>query len=810
MRYPDLSAYLMPPPLLDGGVDLEIQRNRLSLVHSDAPLKLLWVQATPTDSGRWAMTMFFNRPAWGVFHLGTDSSFIAPNDITFWSSEGRVRAPLYLSDLTCGRVSEQVNGTLTFTGSASAQPGASFFIRLPKVSALDPSASEAVFQLPFQTENDQVPLRNDSIDYLNKDYESFRQLLMSRLNLDNPNWSDDSPADMGGMLAEVLAYAGDYLSYYQDAVATEAYLKTARLRVSLRRHARLLDYRIGEGGTSRVWVQLKVQKAVTLPSGTRFWSRNETAGTTDRIAASNLDIIYEAVSEHLLVTELNSLRIWDGNVDYFVLYRGTTSVEVAAPKHANITKHLRPGIDVLLSSSLDTQCSLNHVVRVQSVRLSGLSPSGEQLIVIEWQADDALPFDLTVTDRVNGIVDHGLAFLSGNLVLSEFGSTTTSVLPPPDSNPTRAYRPSLPNAPLVWSEDPKLGDMEASARSQTVINPITALPCIKLIEMPLGFDDAHRPSPLSFHTPKIWSPRYDLLDCGPFDRCFVVEKDNQGQTSLRFGDGRLGSKPTSGATMVAIYRLGNTSAASVGPNSLKNFKAPSQIDQTLLSDAIITISNPLPANAVTLPQSMGDIRQNAPVAHRIQQSCAKIGDYAAAAKKVEGVFDAVAGLEERARWPIVVVHVRNRMNASLTQDLIRKVEEHLAQRRLAGRDIVVLGPILVPLSITLEITIIKNKGAQEIKEAVRQALLGPKGLFDPRSLTFGQVIYSSKILTAVTKVQGVLGGILTTLHRTGNHKKPSSPPSMLALAFNEIARLDDDPALPANGLLTLTIRIAES
>jgi hypothetical protein len=44
-------------------------------------------------------------------------------------------------------------------------------------------------------------------------------------------------------LVETLAYVGDHLSYTQDAVATEAYLGTARRRTSLRRHARLLDYR---------------------------------------------------------------------------------------------------------------------------------------------------------------------------------------------------------------------------------------------------------------------------------------------------------------------------------------------------------------------------------------------------------------------------------------------------------------------------------------------------------------------------------------------------------------------------------------
>ena len=65
--------------------------------------------------------------------------------------------------------------------------------------------------------------------------------------------------DLGMTLVELLAYVGDYLSYYQDAVATEAYLDTARQRISVRRHARLVDYRMHEGSNARAWVTVCTQ-----------------------------------------------------------------------------------------------------------------------------------------------------------------------------------------------------------------------------------------------------------------------------------------------------------------------------------------------------------------------------------------------------------------------------------------------------------------------------------------------------------------------------------------------------------------------
>jgi hypothetical protein len=106
------------------------------------------------------------------------------------------------------------------------------------------------------------PLRTQpDINYLAKDYESFRQLILDRLALIMPAWNETHAPDIGITLVELLAYAGDYLSYYQDAVATEAYLGTARERISVRRHARLVDYLMHEGCNSRTWVTIKTDQS---------------------------------------------------------------------------------------------------------------------------------------------------------------------------------------------------------------------------------------------------------------------------------------------------------------------------------------------------------------------------------------------------------------------------------------------------------------------------------------------------------------------------------------------------------------------
>jgi hypothetical protein len=121
------------------------------------------------------------------------------------------------------------------------------------------------FDCPTDTTCPPPVYEHPEINYLAKDYSSFRQLLLDRLALTIPGWQERHIPDVGIALVEVLAYVGDYLSYYQDAVATEAYLGTARQRISVRRHARLVDYFMHEGNNARTWLFLNTSQDI-LPT----------------------------------------------------------------------------------------------------------------------------------------------------------------------------------------------------------------------------------------------------------------------------------------------------------------------------------------------------------------------------------------------------------------------------------------------------------------------------------------------------------------------------------------------------------------
>ena len=102
----------------------------------------------------------------------------------------------------------------------------------------------------------EAPAAEPALNYLAKDYESFRQLMLDRMATTIPAWQERSPADLGVSLVEALAYAADHTSYFQDAVATEGHLPLARLRTSVLRHARLLGYQATEGANARTLVAI--------------------------------------------------------------------------------------------------------------------------------------------------------------------------------------------------------------------------------------------------------------------------------------------------------------------------------------------------------------------------------------------------------------------------------------------------------------------------------------------------------------------------------------------------------------------------
>lgn len=111
----------------------------------------------------------------------------------------------------------------------------------------------------------------DRIRYRAGDYANAREWLLERLDRDPKlaAWTYRGADDPGIALYEGAALLIDSLTFYQEAYANEAYLRTATWRDSVADLVRLLGYRLkpGMGGTGTFAFEVKGTAPVTIPSG---------------------------------------------------------------------------------------------------------------------------------------------------------------------------------------------------------------------------------------------------------------------------------------------------------------------------------------------------------------------------------------------------------------------------------------------------------------------------------------------------------------------------------------------------------------
>src|SRR5437016_9767626 len=144
-----------------------------------------------------------------------------------------------------------------------------------------------------------------AIDYLAKDYASFRQALLDFIPTRLPVWTERSEADIGMMLLELFAATADTLSYMQDRVANEAFLSSATQRRSVAGHLALLGYQMDEGASAHTWLQFQVNTTtpVLLDPGFRV--------STNALSDNEQIIVFETYTAATLRTEHNTIQIYD-------------------------------------------------------------------------------------------------------------------------------------------------------------------------------------------------------------------------------------------------------------------------------------------------------------------------------------------------------------------------------------------------------------------------------------------------------------------------------------------------------------------
>jgi hypothetical protein len=641
------------------------------------------------------------------------------------------------------------------------------------------------------------------IDYLAKDYASFRRLILDRMSQIMPNWQETNPADIGIALVELLAYAGDQLSYYQDAVATEAYLGTARQRISVRRHARLLDYFMHDGCNARAYVflQADVGPGQAVPRGTLLLTQtNAPRGRLSQdFVQTALDQGSQAFQTLFDITahiELNQINFYTWSDDQCCLPQGATEATLVDTGAGNL---LKIG-DLLLFEEIigpatgfpeDTDPTHRQVVRLTKVLSGQQDPlNGTNIVEIAWDPADALLFPVCISSVIGTTAVSNLCIARGNIVLADHGFTEPAETLPDVGATPGPYRPELQNGGLTFLvpyDDATARGLPATGILLQDVHQ--ALPAISLSE-----------------SGSLWSPRRDLLASSNNAPDFVVEMKDDGTAVLRFGDGILGSSPVSG--LVATYRTGNGTAGNIGAEAIAHvvFTATSSLA------GIVSVRNPLPSLGGTYPETLDEVRQFAPWAFRTQERAVTEADYADVAQRDPEVASARATLRWTGSWYTMFVTVERVGGQPVDGPFRGRIRDFLETYRLAGYDLEIEAPKFIPLDIAFSVCVAPGYFRSTVKAALLEVFSnrvlpnGQLGFFHPSKFTFGQSVYLSRIVATAMGVQGVRWVDTNDVPPSPNHfqrwgevSHGETVAGKIAMARLEIARLDNDPSQPENG-----------
>jgi hypothetical protein len=646
------------------------------------------------------------------------------------------------------------------------------------------------------------------LDYLAKDWASFQRVMLDRMSVTAPDWTERAPADTMVTVVEALAYAADRLSYMQDAVATEAYLGTARLRASLRRHARLLDYRVHEGCNARAWVAFEVATATaadgaTLPEGTMLAALGNAPAILSPTDAPDALRGARAVFETMHAVTLTAARStiglhdWSGAIEW--LLKGA----VAATLRRTAGLVLAPGDVLILEETASPETGLTadaDPARRAAVRLTEVSAGtdpldGTAILTVGWGAGDALPFDLclraeALVGGVPTVVETAQAL--GNIVLADHGQSLlgTPGLTPATPIAGQAYRPRLDRTDIAYAEIYE--DTAARALPATgllIQSPPTALPQVLLSD---GTD--------------TWRPQTDLLGADRFAREFVVEPAVGGPPSLRFGDDVQGKSPPISAAFTTGIRVGGGTAGNLGPDSLG----------TVVTgfSGIGRVRNPLPAAGGQARETAAEVRRYAPQAFRTQNRAVTDADWRTAAESFAEVQRALAEFRWTGSWYTIFVTV-DRLDGRPVRgdaDFARRLMDHLEYYRLAGYDLELRDPVFSPLDIALLVCLKPSYVAGDIRAQLIEVFSaglrpdGSLGFFHPDNISFGDPLYLSALYEAAMAIAGIASVRALQFHPRGVAPAGEIDAGVIRPGAAAILRCDSDPNRPENGAIAFDVR----
>jgi hypothetical protein len=667
-------------------------------------------------------------------------------------------------------------------------------------------------------------------DYSGRDWRSLRRSLVEYLVGEDPS-ADLSIADPTITLLELFAHVGDLLHYRLDRVATEAYLETARLRTSVRRHARLVDFEMSDGVAARTHV------FVGVPPDRQTFSVENGDLASDHLQSDLAFTLELDPNDTPFVArgDLSEIPIYDWGEEASCLAAGATECVIVADAAL-----LEPG-RYLAFEIIDPESRAQHVlwsrrqlavpwpigkggsrrlreplpgrpahiVRLTSVEpfldpLASLVLGGPvpNLALVRWRPEDALPRAYPVGIDSSSGVD-AVTVARGNVLpahhgrLHDGGSRVTAPPRSPDADPDRE---AIAEYSLVAARAPRAGgpllSLDGNGRPYHLDVRVTV------------------PSGLRLHPPT----RQSLSDAIGEDMAVVVDVEEDEPPILRFRTGAVGKPPPLGSEVSAAYEVGGGALGNVSPNALHMLErnamrategATPSWDEV---DASIVARNPVAASGGMDPTPLDEVRRDAPQAfaavsvHRRRAVLA--ADHAAAVMEREDLVQrAMSRSAWNGSWPIITTVVD-----LLPDDPAGEARMTLTRRldglRMVGTEAAVVPGRAIGLFVALDVCVFPGVDTEAVRRAIlarlRPGSRAQPGFFHSANLRLGTSVYVSAVVAAAGTVTGVDQVVVREARRLS--EASGTKRDVITFAADEVGVLEDDPARPNHGRLDVVVR----
>lgn len=287
----------------------------------------------------------------------------------------------------------------------------------------------------------------------------------------------------------------------------------------------------------------------------------------------------------------------------------------------------------------------------------------------------------------------------------------------------------------------------------------------------------------------LWHEVSALYGHQPEEHIFVTQVDNEGKTTIQFGDGKTGTRLPSGIENIrATYRKG------IGLEGLVKANQLSLLMTRPLG--LKSVTNPLPATGSDDPESLEQARRNAPLTVLTLDRIVSLQDYEDFARAFAGIAKALATWTWNHRKREVLITVAGPRGAIVEPDSplyrnlisgIQKVSDRSIPFRVKS-----YRPAYFRISANLKIN--PNFISARVLESVRQTLQAQFG-FDARN--FGQGVALSEAIAIIQAVPGVTAVDVDQFYRVG--ESATLPHPRLSAA----SQRGTDDTVEAAELLTL-------